>query len=369
MKTTQKIVIRILIVVLLGAFFSFVFLAKTPSYKNALYIGYFYAIVLFTVFSIVQKLVASKLSVFAIGQQWLLKSFLYTISISFAYLAGLAFQTILLSPGGSLNEMLSENLWRGFVTLISSPFQDQPADPTFTTEIKGVVITVLALMFLIGLVSLVASYVEVKWQENKQRQALDKAELTALRSQIEPHFLFNSLNTIASMIKNNPQKAENLLLELSDILRYIFQNSGRETIDIEQEVLFTKKYCSLMQARFGKNLKIEWIQPKYSKPLKVPALILQPLIENALKHGWKDTNKKMAISIKIEQSDKQLSVNIKDDGEGIRKEKLKELPLPGHALANITERLFIHYNRNNLLKIDSEYQQGTEVKFLIPGGD
>jgi LytS/YehU family sensor histidine kinase len=84
----------------------------------------------------------------------------------------------------------------------------------------------------------------MRWQQNRQQQAVDKAELTALKAQIEPHFLFNSLNTIASEIKNDPDNAEQLILKLSDILRYLFDNSSRELISIEEEISFLKKYES-----------------------------------------------------------------------------------------------------------------------------
>jgi len=221
-------------------------------------------------------------------------------------------------------------------------------------------------IILIGLVSLIGSYVEMRWQQNRQQQAIDKAELTALKAQIEPHFLFNSLNTIASEIKNDPDNAEQLILKLSDILRYLFDNSSREMIKIEEEINFLKKYAAMIQARFGEKIKIRWHNSLQNGNTKVPVLLMQPLVENSIKHGWKENANSLTVNISIEENDQGLIVTVKDNGQGIEPNILKKIPSPGHALANINERLQLNYKIANLLKIESEYGQGTTVSILLP---
>ena len=349
-----------------GAFLSFVFSAKTADLHQAVLIGYFYALCLGMAIWLVQRLIISRLTVFPTTQQWLLKTLIYTIAISAAYLSGLVFQTILLLPGESLSDILIEHLWKGLIYVASLPFSRESAESVFSPQSRGVLISFFAVMFLIGLVSLVGSFVELRWQENRRRQAIERAELTALRAQIEPHFLFNSLNTIASLIRKDPAQAEKALLQLSDILRFLFQNASQESIDIQQEITFTRKYISLLQSRFQQQLQVEWQQSVQNETQQVPALIIQPIIENAVRHGWPANGTPLKLTVSICETEKEIRIEVADNGAGIPAEKLKLLPLPGHALENITERLHLLFKQKDLLKITSQQGEGTTVEITLP---
>jgi len=187
-----------------------------------------------------------------------------------------------------------------------------------------------------------------------------------LKAQIEPHFLFNSLNTIASEIKNAPEKAEQLIIKLSDILRYLFDNSSLEMIRIGEEISFLKKYADLIQARFDKKIQINWHNSLQNGNTEIPVLLLQPLIENALRHGWKENNDPLTINISIEENNQGIIFIVKDNGQGIEAGRLQKLPIPGHALANIKERLHLNFEKENLLEIESKYGHGTTVSILLP---
>jgi signal transduction histidine kinase len=360
------IIIPALAIIVLGGFLSFIFLTKTDSTKDALLVGYFYAFIFVIVLSVVQRMVINKLTVFGSVQQWILRSFIYAISICTAYLAGLLFQSAMLKPDVTLTEFIGDTFWESFVSFISSPLDLEIVNSVFKEEYRIALIPFFAVIILIGLVSLIGSYVEMRWQQNRQKQAIDKAELTALKAQIEPHFLFNSLNTIASEIKNNPDNAEQLIIKLSDILRYLFDNSSREMIRIEEEINFLKKYADLIQARFGDKIQITWHNFLKNGNPEVPVLLLQPLVENSIKHGRGENADVLKITIDIKESDDGILCKIKDNGQGIESNRLEKLPAIGHALANINDRLHLNYKKSGLLKIDSEFGRGTTVSILLP---
>jgi signal transduction histidine kinase len=353
-------------IAVIGGFLSFLFLAITESTSDALLIGYFYAVTLVIVLSFVQRVVINKLQVFNPVQQWTLRTLIYIIAISAVYLSGLLFQLTILTPQISFGEILSEGFWSSFVAFISSPLDLKFSADFFREEFRAVLIPFFAIIILIGLVSIIGSYVQMRWQQNRQQQAIDRAELTALKAQIEPHFLFNSLNTIASWIKIEPKKAEQLIIKLSDILRYLFENTSREMVSIEEEINFLKKYLELMQARFDKRLHVHWHQALQDKSLKVPVFILQPIVENALRHGWMNDRDILKIEIIIEENEKGIFLSVHDNGQGMDIQRLKMLPIPGHALSNISNRLQLVYKKSDLLRINSTYEKGTMVSITIP---
>jgi LytS/YehU family sensor histidine kinase len=321
---------------------------------------------LYFIILLVQKFVINKITTFSSAQQWLLKTFTYTIAISFTYLAGLIFQTLLFYPYETLQEILTDKIWQGLIAFISSPLRLELPTHIISGEVRSMIFIFFAMIILIGIISVIASFIELRWREMKQKQAIDKAELTALRAQIEPHFLFNSLNTIASLIKSDAQKAEDLLINLSDIMHYMFQNSGREVIELQSEILFTKKYVNLMQERFEKRLKIRWSEHIDSYDLKVLVFMLQPIIENTIRHGWHETKKQLKIEVDLFEFEKHIQVKISDDGIGIHPQVLRQLPKPDHALGNISERLNLLFKKKNLMQISSIFNKGTTVEIKIP---
>jgi signal transduction histidine kinase len=366
LKIRNLILFQLLSIIIIGGFLSFVFLTKTNSTVNALLIGYFYAFSIVLILAVVQKSVIKKLDVFTPAQQWILRTFIYTMSFSTAYLVGLLFQSAILEPKFSLTEFIGEEFWTSFVSFISSPLDMEIATRLFKEEYRTALIPFFAVIILIGLVSLIGSFVEMRWQQNKQQQAINKAELSALKAQIEPHFLFNSLNTIAAEINKAPDKAEQLIIKLSDILRYLFDNSSREMTTIKEEISFLKKYTDLLQARFDQKLKITWQNSLKNETTEIPVLLFQPLVENAIRHGWKQNTDPLTMTISIHETEESIVFTVRDDGQGIEPGRLQKLPVAGHALANIKERLFLNYNKENLMNIKSTYGQDTTVSIILP---
>jgi sensor histidine kinase YesM len=362
----KNILLLIAITLVLGGFFSFILLTRIDSITKALIIGYYYAAMFILVTTFIQKVVINKLQVLNLVQQWSIRTFIYIISISAVYLSGLILQMFIVSPGVSFGEFISDTFWSSFANFIASPLDAQLAGGLFQEQLRAVLIPFFTIIILIGLISLLGSYVELRWQQNKQQQVIDRAQLTALKAQIEPHFLFNSLNTIASKIKDDPDKAEELILKLSDILRYLFQNAAQEVIPLKEEINFLKKYIDLMQARYDNRLEVKWHQTLNDTEIRVPVLLLQPLVENALSHAWSEKSDRLLIKIVVKEKTDSIVLTVEDNGMGIEANRLKSLPVNGHALANINGRLKLLYKQKDLLTITSEYQKGTVVSISIP---
>ncbi|RMF58721.1 MAG: hypothetical protein D6748_07985 [Calditrichaeota bacterium] len=369
MKRLQRTLLYYGAGLMAGAFFSLLLMLRLGNSWRTWAIGYFYAICFLLSIWIVERFFVNKLSVFTSGQQWVLRTLLYTIALGMAYLIGLVFQMAMVLPLTTLQDILTEQVLKGVVNLLTLPFQRDTLSVPFNVDIRPFMIPFFGVLFLIGLVSVVGSYIQIRWQEKQQQTALQQAELTALRAQIEPHFLFNSLNTIASLISTEPRKAEHLVIQLSRLLRYLSQNARREKVPLNQELEFTRQYVELLEARFGERLQVEWqIQCSQPESVLTPVMLIQPLIENAILHGWKNAEKPLHITLQIEEGDDETWIAVEDNGCGIPEPLLKKLPRPGHALANINDRLEFTYGKKQLLTISSHPEKGTRVNIRIPRG-
>ena len=325
-----------------------------------------FTIVLFFVLLILHTKTIKKLKVFSGFTSVFLRSFLYVLGFTFSILSAFVFYTIFTTSKEQFENFLVEGIISGFLYIINLLFAQSQHSEAYNPELQSIVFTFFLMIFLVGLVSLLSSYIEVRWKEVKQNQLISDAELKALQAQIEPHFLFNSLNTIVSIVRSDPAKAEELLIQLSDLLHHIFSSTNRIKSTLREEINFTKNYLSLMKERFSDNLHINWNENIDQDEMMVPSLICQPLIENAIKHGWQDKSKNFKINIEIISNQKYLECRFVDNGAGISQEKLKLLPEEGHALYNLSERLFLEYNEKNLLQIKSEKEKGTTIELKIP---
>lgn len=217
-----------------------------------------------------------------------------------------------------------------------------------------------------GISDLISTQIELGKIE-KLREMKDKAEIKALQAQINPHFLFNALNTIVSFMRIDTSKARELIIDLSTYLRHNIENA-EEVVPIEKEIRHTRAYVELEKARFKDKLEVEYNIPDYIK-FEVPALIIQPLVENSIKHGILEAQRdhgKVTIST-IEEIDKYIIV-IEDDGIGIPLEiieKLNSNQLPKNkiGLANVHRRLEIKYKKGLFIE---RLEEGTRIRFEIP---
>ena len=218
----------------------------------------------------------------------------------------------------------------------------------------------------IGLASLFSLQIEISRLEEQSR-LLTKAELNALQSQINPHFLFNAINTVSSFIRTKPEKARELLLDLSDYYRFRLHDAD-EFIDLQKEMEHIKTYLEIEQARFDDRLEVDF-PDTVNLEISVPPLIVQPIVENAVKHGIQNSVMGGKVSISLEKKKGQVIISVEDNGVGIETEKIKNLfneKNDSVGLRNVHERLINAYGPQFGLNISSKKDKGTKVWMAIP---
>jgi LytS/YehU family sensor histidine kinase len=196
---------------------------------------------------------------------------------------------------------------------------------------------------------------------------LSQAQLSALKMQIHPHFLFNTLNSIVGLIQTDKDSAETMTRKLSDFLRITLKNSGEMTVSLEEEFSFIKTYLDIEKVRFQKRLTIEFCCDENILSAKVPNLILQPLVENSIKHGISRRKKDGRIKISAFRDDDFLVLEVLDNGDwsgivhnGIEPEK------SGVGLKNTAARLKQIYGNNHFFSLTKDEETETIATIKIP---
>jgi LytS/YehU family sensor histidine kinase len=208
-------------------------------------------------------------------------------------------------------------------------------------------------------------------QERERRAAelearLTSAKLQALRMQINPHFLFNTLNSIAALVYVNPRAADEILGDLSDLLRRSLDSMEEQEIPLAQELEFVGAYIRIEQKRFGERLRVEQSVPDELMKALVPALILQPLVENAIRHGIEPRRGPGLISIEAKQEDKHLRLIVRDNGRGLPGADVNSSVRRGIGLANTQARLQGLYGRDQSFSFGRAEPQGCRVDIHLP---
>jgi two-component system, LytTR family, sensor kinase len=205
--------------------------------------------------------------------------------------------------------------------------------------------------------------IELESREALRQQQLSEAELRALRAQINPHFLFNSLNTIADLIVRNPARAEAMTLRLASVFRHVLAHSARPLTPLRDEIEFLRTYLHIEEARFGDRLRVEIdVAPEVAGE-PVPSLILQPLVENALKHGLAPKPETGHLWISARVQGDQVCVLVEDDGMGPGGARTRTA---GLGLANVAERLATLYQDRANVTLEPREGGGSRVTVLIP---
>jgi two-component system LytT family sensor kinase len=213
--------------------------------------------------------------------------------------------------------------------------------------------------------------VERQNKEERLRRQLTEAELRALRTQINPHFLFNSLNTIADLIIADPTTAERMTVQLAKIFRHVLRGSDRQMTSIGEELEFLKTWLDIEAVRFGERLRVRFETDAALEAESVPPLILQPLVENALKHGLAPKLGGGTLQVRIGLCGELLSMAVEDDGLGF------PAPLPangvsqqpatnGIGLRNVAERLATIYAGRAQMRCEAVATGGCRVTLLLP---
>ena len=202
------------------------------------------------------------------------------------------------------------------------------------------------------------------------QQQVTEAELRALRAQVNPHFLFNSLNSIANLVVTNPEQAETMTLRLARVFRHVLANSARPLIPLHEEVEFLETYLQIEEARFGSRLQVKIAVDPAVAMVQIPSLMLQPIVENALKHGLGPKPGPGHLWITAEADGNQVRLRVEDDGVGPAIGVLKLNGSNGRSngvgLENVAQRLNALYQDQGRMTIEVRQAGGTRVTILLP---
>lgn len=191
---------------------------------------------------------------------------------------------------------------------------------------------------------------------------LATARLSALQAQMHPHFLFNALNTVAALTRSNPRVAETTVEHLAEVLRTTLDRSQRSRTTLADEVRFVRAYLAVEAQRFGDRLRIDWAIDPAAEPLEVPPFVLQPIVENALKHGIGPRAGGGRIQISAGHTAGRLHLAVEDDGEGFDR-RFQD----GTGLGNLRERLAVLYGSAAALTVHP-VPTGARVSVDLPAG-
>jgi sensor histidine kinase YesM len=195
-------------------------------------------------------------------------------------------------------------------------------------------------------------------EENERKAAIEKIardiELNKLRQQLQPHFLFNSLNSISALTGQHPEKARHMIQQLSDFLRGTLRNETQQWIMLKDELAYLQLYLDIEKVRFGYRLQATVNCDEATLTMQLPSMLLQPLVENAIKFGLYDTIGEVAIVITSTYTNNMLELRIQNPYDESTAMQIKGT---GFGLASVKRRLFLLYGRQDLLRVIKEEKQ------------
>lgn len=368
MHRIKKILLWGIPALVLWGFFFFILRSNTLNLGERFIFSFTYVTsILFSIF-IIQKLLIKRMRIFKPSIQILLKTLFYGTAILIGYLPALIGEVLYkLSAEDIINEVVY-GISKTISALFTLPVSTLQYGHFITPEMISVLTGIFILLLLTAIVAGGLSYVDTRWAQFNAESTLRESRLKILEMQMKPHFLFNSINSISSLIKTNPDQAQDLLIRLSDFLRFNFNLGDRAEVSLGSELEFTENYLLLNQARFGDKLTWRIDADAECRQVNIPGMVIQPMVENALKHGWQRYKTALHIVLKCIKQQGTLLIIVTDNGCGMQSglHFKSNFPPVGHALHNIRERLRIRYGGDNLLVIESNQGRGTKITIKIP---
>lgn len=221
----------------------------------------------------------------------------------------------------------------------------------------------------------VVQRLHVKEKQAAELQALAKeSELAALKAQINPHFLFNTLNSISAMVRQDPSETREMIVKLGDMLRYVLDSSKKDLVTLGDEIAFVRSYLALEAHRFSDRLDVLFSIEKGTEMALVPPMVLQPLVENAIKHGISRREKGGNITIRTWKASLEIGVSVEDTSDKVASgdaPRLDALPVSsfGIGLANTRARLEKRLGAQSTLHTLQLKPDGFRVYFMLPVPD
>lgn len=220
-------------------------------------------------------------------------------------------------------------------------------------------------LFAVSLPLRVWSSFRAERQLEMQRARLTEARLDALTNQINPHFLFNTLNSVSTLIRLDPDRARSMIYKLSNILRRLLRKTDNLS-SLRQEISFIDDYLAIEMVRFGEKLRFYKEIDENTLDRMIPSMILQPIIENSIKHGLASKVDGGEIRLRAWLEDARLHIAVEDNGVGIPESKLATLFESGIGVSNVNERLRVLFGARYHMSIDSTPGEGTRTLIEIP---
>jgi len=224
---------------------------------------------------------------------------------------------------------------------------------------------------VVGIPLKIWNAIRIDQQLEEQRRLLMEARLDALQRQINPHFLFNTLNSIASLVRSKPELAREMIVKLANILRMLLKERDA-FVPFGDELALTDDYLDIEVVRFGEKLKVvKEIAPE-TLPIVVPSMLLQPLLENSIKHGLEPRIHGGTVTLRSRLEGERLVIEVEDDGVGISPERSAPTaggvvrPGTGIGMRNVRERMEVLYGDAAVVEINSRPGRGTRVTLMMP---
>ena len=209
-------------------------------------------------------------------------------------------------------------------------------------------------------------YLASELRLEQMERSFSQARLNALRMQLDPHFLFNALNTISAQVEGSPRLARNMIEHLGDLLRLSLDARDRQEIPLAEELAFLEHYVAIQKIRFAENLRIEIEVDPEVKYALVPCLTLQPLVENAIRHGISRRAAGGTVTVTVQRGANQVEIRVADDGVGLPPGWTLETS-SGMGLSVTRERIVgLHPNGNSRFSVSPRTGGGTEVEISLP---
>ncbi|WP_242466936.1 sensor histidine kinase [Ectothiorhodospira shaposhnikovii] len=222
----------------------------------------------------------------------------------------------------------------------------------------------LAISAIVSAVALRYLYVQSQWKNNLESET--RSRIQALQARIRPHFLFNSMNTIASLTRTRPEVAESTVMDLADLFRATL--SSKDTVSFQEEVKLTQNYLRIESLRLGDRLQVDWrMEPSVAQDFPVPSLTLQPLLENAIYHGIEPLTEGGCVRVDIRQQGERLDITIENPMPPEQERRRR----PGNQFAqeSVRQRLALAYQgraRMNTLQSLSHYRVDISLPRRMP---
>lgn len=207
------------------------------------------------------------------------------------------------------------------------------------------------------------SMIKVMEVENERLKRLEsETRLRNLQAKLNPHFLFNTLNSVAALVYDDPEKAETSIVKLADLYHKVLAFSRQTLIPVDEELELTRNYLELEKLRFEDRLKFKIECPDDLKATQIPGLLIEPLVENAVKYARPESGLPLEIEVKIEKKPDAISASVRDNGPGFEVDRTAF----GFGLFSIQERLRLIYKENYIFEIQSSKGEGTDVFIQLP---